>query len=156
MVDSNSSLGGGIPGISPAQTTIAKRNSNDVMIRRIVTKSWNTGYSNDTYNKWGRAIGPYRAVTNLGDFLNRTDYVCGGSNQINVDRYKRKNNIGSMLSRCDETGVPASVCNVKFVSDSSNYTTFRKQQAINQNYNDSSFVGDDHHGNQQAWFRMRL
>lgn len=44
--------------------------------------------------------------------------------------------------------------NPKFVYDSSDYTRFKKLSAKNRNYNDSSFVGDDHSGAQSA-YRMR-
>jgi hypothetical protein len=81
-------------------------------------------------------------VNNLGDFLGRENYVCGGPNPITADRYKRLSNMGSILNRCDGSGVPASSCNVKFVPDSSDYITFKKQRAMNQNYNDLSNGGD--------------
>jgi hypothetical protein len=47
-----------------------------------------------------------------------------------------------MFNNCDGTGVPASSCNVKFVADSSDYTKFKKQSAMNRNYNDASNGGD--------------
>ena len=64
------------------------------------------------------------SVNNLGDFLGRTNYSCGGPKQ--------------MTFTCDSTGVPSSSANVKFVPDSSDYIRFRKQQAMNRNYNDAS------------------
>jgi len=71
-----------------------------------------------------------------------SDLSCGGPNPTNVDRYKRKNNIGSMFKNCDATNVPASSCNVKYVADSSDYIKFKKQVSCNKTYNDSSFGGD--------------
>lgn len=44
--------------------------------------------------------------------------------------------------------------NPKFVFDSSDYTRFKKLSAKNRNYNDSSFVGNNHSGAQSA-YRMR-
>jgi hypothetical protein len=48
-----------------------------------------------------------------------------------------------MFNLCDGTNVPASSCNVKFVADSSDYVTYKKQRAVNVNYNDKSFGGDN-------------
>ena len=49
-----------------------------------------------------------------------------------------------MIQNCDNTGVAASVANNRFVPDSSDYTTFKKQRAMNQNYNDLGSGGDVH------------
>ena len=137
-------LGGGIQGISPRQTVNNYKDSNQVMTRRVLRDSWNTLYASGTVNGNNRVITPFRAVNNLGDFLARQDYVCGGSNQVNASKPGWKGHIGSIISHCDGTGVPASVCNVKFVSDSSDYVTYKKQMAMNQNYNDNTFGGDQH------------
>ena len=114
------------------------------MMRRVLTKSWNTHYARGHYYGNQRVITPFRAVNNSGDFLGRKNYICGGPNAITADRNKRPHNMGSILSQCDGTGVPASSCNVKFVPDSSDYITFKKQRAMNQNYNDLSNGGDQH------------
>lgn len=137
-----SQLGGGLKGISPKQSITNYKDSSQTLIRKVVTKSWNTAYATGTYNNQKCKTTPFRAVNNSGDFLSRVNYRCGGPNPTNADRYKRKNNIGSMFQNCDGSNIPASSCNVKFVADSSDYVTYRKQRAINQNYNDSSFGGD--------------
>jgi hypothetical protein len=138
-----SQLGGGVNGISPKQSITNYKDSSQTLIRKVVTKSWNTSYATGTYNNTKGNTTPFRAINNSGDFLSRVNYQCGGPNPTNVDRYKRKSNIGSMFNRCDGTNIPASSCNVKFVADSSDYITYRKQRAINQNYNDISFGGDE-------------
>lgn len=139
-------LGGGpFNGYSPQQTINNYKDSEQTMMRRVLTKSWNTSYAGGTFNNKKRITTPFRAINNSGDFLSRTQYQCGGPNPTNVDRYKRKNNIGSMFQNCDNSGVPASSCNVKFVADSSDYTNFKKQSAMNRNYNDSSNGGDQSH-----------
>ena len=141
-----SKLGGGpFNGYSPQQTINNFKDSEQIMTRRVLTKSWNTSYAGGTFNNKKRITTPFRAINNSGDFLSRPQYRCGGPNPTNVDRYKRKNNIGSMFQNCDTTGVPASSCNVKFVADSSDYTKFKKQSAMNRNYNDSSNGGDQSH-----------
>jgi hypothetical protein len=48
---------------------------------------------------------------------------------------------GSILSKCDVTGIPASNTNVKYVPDSSDYIKYKRQSAYNRNYDDVSFGG---------------
>jgi hypothetical protein len=130
-------LGGGpYNGWSPVQTIGNEKTSEQVMARRVVVKSWNTNYTNGTFNGNDRIVTPFRAVNNLGDFLQRKNYVCGGPNQVNADKPGWKGRIGSIISQCDGTGVPSSTCNVKYVPDSSDYIQYKKLQAQNRNYND--------------------
>ena len=137
-----STLGGGIPGIAPKQTITNYKGGDQVISRRVVVKSWNTPYATGTVNGRTRITTPFRAVNNSGDFLGRVEYTCGGPNPTNADKPGWKSRIRNMLSNCDGSGVPASSCNVKFVADSSDYSRFKKNRAINQLYNDSTFGGD--------------
>ena len=139
-----SNLGGGFQGISPKQTINNNKNSEQVMTRRILSKSWNGAYATGQVNGRQRIVTPFRAVSNLGDFLARPDYICGGSNQVNASKPGMKGRIGSIISHCDGTGIPSSTCNVRFVPDSSDYITYKKQRAIGQTYNDNSMGGDQH------------
>ena len=143
---STANLGGPFQGYSARQTVTNYKDSGNVMIRKILTKSWNTPYAVGNVNNRSRLVTPFRAVNNLGDYLGRQNYSCGGSNQAQADKPGRKSRIGSMPVMCDGTGIPASTTNVRFVSDSSDYTTFRKQQAMNLNYNDLKNGGDKNHG----------
>lgn len=135
-------LGGPFNGFSPQQTITNFKSSENVVARRVLTRSWNTRYATGSYNGHSRIVTPFRAVNNSGDFLGRVNYSCGGSNQVTIDRYKRGNNIGSIWQNCDSTGVPASICNPRFVADSSDYTKYRKYRSVNQNFNDVSNGGD--------------
>ena len=136
-MSSGRNLGGGpYNGWSPVQTIGNEKASDEVMARRIVVKSWNTNYTNGKFNGKSRIVTPFRAVNNLGDFLQRKNYICGGSNQVNADKPGWKSHIGSIISQCDGTGVPSSTCNVKYVPDSSDYIKYKKLQAQNRNYND--------------------
>jgi hypothetical protein len=99
-------------------------------------KAWNTSYASGSYNNNKRIVTPFRAVNNLGDFLQRENYVCGGPNQINASKPGWKGRIGSIISKCDYSGIPSSTCNVKYVADSSDYIKYKKLRANNQNYND--------------------
>jgi hypothetical protein len=46
--------------------------------------------------------------------------------------------------------IPSATCNIKWVYDSSDYTTYLKQRAINKNYNDFTFGGDQSNASQSA------
>jgi len=143
-VTGTSNLGGPFQGYSPQQTLLNFKDSEQVMTRRVLTKSWNGQAAVGTINGYNRVITPFRAINNLGDFLGRIHYVCGGSNQINKTYPGRQGPIGSIISQCDQTGVPSAVCNGRFVPDSSDYTTFKKQSAMNRNFNDLKNGGDQH------------
>jgi hypothetical protein len=137
-----SNLGGGpFDGFSPKQTITNYKDSNQTMMRRELRDAWNTAYAAGTVNNKKRITTPFRAVSNSGDFLSRTNYVCGGPNPNHMSRGGISLRFGSMISNCDNTGVPASSCNVKFVADSSDYTKFKRQQAYNRNYNDLGYGG---------------
>ena len=135
-------LGNGIKGISPKQTITNYKGSDQVMSRKLVVKSWNTAYATGIVNGKSRITTPFRAVNNSGDFLGRVHYNCGGPNPTNADKPGWKSRIRNMFNNCDNTGIPASSTNVKFVADSSEYSKYKKLRAINVNYNDSSFGGD--------------
>jgi hypothetical protein len=143
-VTSTANLGGPFQGYSPQQTLTSYKDSDQVMVRKIVRGAWNNPNAVGTINGKGRIATPFRAVNNLGDFLGRQNYVCGGSNQVNKTRPGLQGPIGSIISKCDGTGVPASVCNNRFVSDSSDYIRFKKQGAINRTFNDLASGGDVH------------
>lgn len=152
---SNSNLGGptlgGGPynGFSPKQTINAFKNSEDIVGRRILRDSWNSRqlFSTNGYNP---SVGPFRAVNNLGDFLGRVNYSCGGPNPQNAVKPGYGRLIRSVPQQCDATGIAPSSCNPKFVSDSSDYVKFKKLRAMNRNYNDLTNVGDAHNGSYVA------
>jgi hypothetical protein len=141
---SSANLGGPFNGYSPQQTHTNYKDSDQVMIRRVLRTSWNGQNATGTVNGHNRVVTPFRAINNLGDFLGRQNYTCGGSNQINVSRPGLQGRFGSMISQCDTTGVPANYANNRYVSDSSDYVKFKKQSAINRNYNDLGSGGDVH------------
>jgi hypothetical protein len=154
-VTSTANLGGPFQGYSPQQTITNFKDSENVMARRVLVKSWNTPYARGIVNGHARIITPFRAITNLGDFLSRENYICGGSNQINKTYPGRQGPMGSIMSQCDGTGVPASNCNGKFVSDSSDYIRFKKQRAMNQNFNDIKNGGDQSHASYAQLLSVR-
>lgn len=155
-------LGGGMKGIMP-QPIIDHDNSDEFARTRFYLKdAWNTSStSGSSYPK--RIIGPFRAVNNAGDILSRQDYSCGGTCQTYQSRpglRGLRGRFGAISDSCAPSvlyssnqinpAVPPSACNGKFVYDGSDYINFKKKQAINRNYNDRSFGGNDYSGAQSA------
>lgn len=150
------SLGGGpYNGWSPDQTALNYKSSENVMARKILVKSWNTKYATGTYNGYNRIVTPFRAVNNLGDFLNRKNYSSGGPNTVTQDRYKRKGNIGAVPVQYDATNIPSSTCNPRFVPDSSDYIRFKKLRAVNYLYNDQKNGGNKNNASQTVETHVR-
>jgi hypothetical protein len=160
-------LGGGMRGIMP-QPIIDHDNSDEFARTRFYLKdAWNTSStSGSSYPK--RIVGPFRAVNNAGDILSRQDYSCGGTCQTYQSRpglRGLRGRFGSISNACTPSvlyspnqiniDVPPSACNGKFVYDGSDYINFKKKQAINRNYNDRSFGGNDYSAAQSAMRAVR-
>jgi hypothetical protein len=151
-------LGGPIKGFIPPPVQDVDNNDLYAQTRFTLTNAWNTKGANKWNTKAKTIQTPFRAVTNSGDLLCRDNYTCGGSCQTFQSRpgmFGLKQRFGAIQYLCDGTGVPPAACNVKYVYDSSNYTTYLKQKAINYNYNDYSYGGDQHSASQSAWRRSR-
>jgi len=144
---SGSNLGAGpFNGYSPNQTVTNYKSSEDALTRRVLRRGWNTQYATGVVGNRNRITTPFRAVNNMGDFLSRVDYSCGGPNPAHTNIPGNSRSIGSIPQECDGTGIAPSSCNVKFVPDSSDYIKFKKQRAVNYVYNDSKFGGDQSNG----------
>jgi hypothetical protein len=153
-------LGGGLKGYIPlAYVDTDTTYIDNEQIRVTLREAWNTDYISqlNTYNKAnpsnkkGRVTTPFRAVNNAGDILGRyyTFYSCGGPCQTFQSRpglHIPKQLFGSVSKQCDGTGVPAATGNARFVYDSSDYITYKKQMAINKNYNNLSNGGNENNG----------
>lgn len=154
-MSSNSALGGSsIKGISPKQTITNYKSNEEVRLRRTVVKAWNTAYATGSVYGKNRAIGEFRAVNNCGDFLSRKQYNCGGSEPSNTYKTGLSRRFGNMFQNCDGTNIPPSSCNVKYVPDSSDYITYKKQRSVNRLYNDSTFGGDESHASWMPTLRV--
>jgi hypothetical protein len=110
-------------------------------IRQKLRNSWNSGFDSKKI-----AQTPFRAVNNSGDLLSRKNYSCNNSSQGAQSApgiHGMKGLMGGTRSKCDDSKpyIPAATCNPKFVADSSDYITFKKQQAHNRNYNDPTAGG---------------
>jgi hypothetical protein len=166
-------LGGGYQGYMPQQVQTTEKGSfgSNVFenLRYTLRNAWNTEYKSQLLAaKRKQIITPFRAVNNAGDLLSRDNYSCGGPCQSFQSRPNLKGlnqRFGSISKSCTPSalytanqiapGVPAAACNVKFVYDSSDYTTYLKQRAMVQNYNDKSFAGNDYSASQSAYRAIR-
>jgi hypothetical protein len=160
-------LGGGLPGLMPQP--VVDHDNSDVFARTRFTlrDAWNTtSYSGSSNPK--RITTPFRAVNNAGDLLSRENYSCGGSCQTFQSRpglSGLRQRFGATSVSCQpsvlwssiqvDPKIPSATCNVKYVYDGSDYTTFRRNQAINRNYNDRSFGGNDYSTSQSAYRHIR-
>jgi hypothetical protein len=158
--------GGAINGYMPKQTqNVDKRYTEFEHIRFTLKNAWNTSYKRQLrQNNIKKSITtPFRAVNNAGDLLSRQNYSCGGTCQTFQSRPGLKGlrtRFGSVQNTCIPSfignslqlinDIPASACNVKYVYDSSDYITYLKQNAVNKNYNDLKYGGNDNSSSQSA------
>ena len=165
------SPGGAIQGWMPQQTqNVDKTYPEFEQIRWTLKEAWNTKYRGQLRrNGLKQSITtPFRAVNNAGDLLSRDNYSCGGTCQTPQSRpglHGLRTHFGSVQSSCIPSAtysslqllnnIPAAACNVKYVYDSSDYTTYLKQRAVNKNYNDYSYGGDDYKSSQSATRAIR-
>jgi len=165
------SPGKGIPGWMPQATyNTEKRYPEYEQIRFTLKNAWNTKYKSQLrVDGLKQSITtPFRAVNNAGDLLSRDNYSCGGSCQSFQSRpglSGLKTHFGAISDSCIPSAVynslqlikniPAAACNVKYVYDSSDYTTYLKQKAVVKNYNDLTFGGDQSNGSQSAQRAIR-
>ncbi|MFY7729917.1 MAG: hypothetical protein ACOVRN_10395 [Flavobacterium sp.] len=160
------SRGGAINGYMPQQTqNVDKRYTEYEHIRFTLKNAWNTTYPSQLRqnNVTRPIITPFRAVNNAGDLMSRQNYSCGGTCQTPQSRpglNGLKQRFGAIQTTCQPSAtynslqtlntIPAAACNVKYVYDSSDYITYLKQKAVNQNYNDLTYGGDQSNTSQSA------
>jgi hypothetical protein len=158
--------GGAINGYMPQQTqNTDKRYPEFENIRFTLKNAWNTTYPSQLRrdNLKQPITTPFRAVNNAGDLLSRLNYSCGGTCQTFQSRpglRGLRSHFGAVQNTCIPSAtynsiqllqnIPAAACNVKFVYDSSDYITYLKQKAVNKNYNDLTYGGDQSNGSQSA------
>jgi hypothetical protein len=160
-------LGGGFQGYMPQAVITTEKGSygsNDFdTMRFTLREAWNTKYPSQLKAAKKKAIiTPFRAVNNSGDLMSRENYVCGGGCQTFQSRpgmYGLNQRFGSTSKSCTGTfyseyqiapSIPSATCNVKYVYDSSDYTRYLKESALNKNYNDITFGGNASNASQSA------
>jgi hypothetical protein len=158
--------GGAIQGYMPQQLLKVDKDFKEFeQIRFTLKNAWNTTYPSQlrTSKIKSTIITPFRAVNNAGDLMGRQNFSCGGPCQSFQNRpglHGLKQRFGSIQKTCVPSAsynslqlndtIPASACNVKYVYDSSDYITYLKQRAVNKNYNDLTYGGDDYNASQSV------
>lgn len=170
FVVDKASPGGAIKGYMPQTINKTDKEYKEFeQIRFTLKQAWNTTYPSQLKLANKKAIiTPFRAVTNSGDLLSREYYSCGGpcqSFQSRPGMFGLRQRFGANQNTCVpgvvystyqlDPRIPASACNVKYVYDSSDYTTYLKQKAVNKNYNDLSYGGNNYSGSQSAYRAIR-
>ena len=166
LVVNPKSSGGAIKGWIPQTTQLVdKRYPEYEHIRFTLKQAWNTTYPSQLRrHKLKQSITtPFRAVNNAGDLLSRENFSCGGSCQTFQSRPNMKGlrgRFGATSISCIPSAtynslqlldnVPSATCNVKYVYDSSDYTTYLKQRAVVKNYNDLTYGGDQSNASQST------
>jgi hypothetical protein len=158
--------GGAIRGYMPQTTqNVDKRYPEFEQIRFTLKNAWNTTYPSQLRRAHIKKsiTTPFRAVNNAGDLLSRENFSCGGSCQSFQSRPNMRGlryRFGSTSVSCTPSAaynslqlnstIPSATCNVKYVYDSSDYVTYLKQRAVNKNYNDLTYGGDQSNTSQSA------
>jgi hypothetical protein len=122
--------------------------------RMVVRKAFATNKFQNKFvltNKWAQT--PFRVAMNAGDLYSRQNEP-GGPNQIkgSVGIGGYRNTLGFYGGTHKGDGASG---NQHYVYDSSIYTTYKKRVSKNKNYNDVSFVGDDHNGSYSPIMHIR-
>jgi hypothetical protein len=159
MVFNSSNLGGGFNGISPTVTINTQQGNSNVapaaeasqipLDRMYLRKAFPTNTFRNKYiltNKWAQT--PFRVAMNAGDLLVRQTEP-GGTNQVkgSVGIGQYRNTLGTVDGVRKGDGASG---NQHYVYDSSVYTTYKRRVSKNKNYNDKSFVGNEHNGSYTA------
>jgi len=152
MVFNQSTLGGGINGISPTVTMNTQQGNSSVapaaeasqipLDRMFLRKAFPTNKFRNNFvltHKWPQT--PFRVAMNAGDLLVR-QHEPGGSNQVkgSVGIGQHRNTLGSADGVRKGDGASG---NQHYVYDSSVYTTYKRRLSKNKNYNDSTFGGSN-------------
>ena len=105
---------------------------------------------------------PFRVTMNAGDINGTVNMPASNENlpapSNQVTTIRRASLAGWKMSAGEAQttgGGSAFVGNPKFVYDSSDYARYKKLKAINRNYNDRSFGGNDSSAQQQAFRFVR-
>ena len=159
-----SKLGGGVPGGRKVGYSNTMTGADVALKRKVLRKAFKTNTVKQASNM--RAVcGPFRAANNMGDVLGRKNMSCGGCNQVNdtnsnVLNMRKADSVSN--SSCNTlvfgvtpSQVPLASGNGKYVANSSDFTRFKHLSAMNLNYNDKSFGGDESNASYSALNNLR-
>ena len=157
-----SQLGGNSKGKQPMLHGHIEGGNDRAVTRKQLSRAFgnmiNTGLGTSPLLYKNNVLGPFRTAFNAGDV------VTNNIEATNI-RYGRMpnqvggNNLSRLQVRGDgtsgQTGNAMYSGNPKFVYDGSDYIRFRKLQAINKTYNDSTYGGASNSQSQHAINRVR-
>jgi hypothetical protein len=155
----SSSLGGGFQGISPMQTINSQRDSSDVMARRKLRDAVNKPYMRQSINSYGRVISPFKAVMGYGHYRDNLYYIDGTEpNQVGITVNGQTNygsNRGSIIPGGISygNGMVSNSGNRQYIASGAEYSNFKRLMAVNNTYNDLTFVGDASNGSYERLMR---
>ena len=163
-----SSLGGGVPGGRPEAGFQNTQVGGSISTSRSILRR---AFHSDDVRLYGTVIGkatcgPFRASNFGGDVISRFNQSCGAVNQINsrpgqLGGLKLSDGVNnndcslvSTINNVDVTPIQVKLAssNIRHVYDSSDYTRFKKLEARNKTYNDSTFGGDS---TKSSWTFLR-
>ena len=146
------------------EVLIYNKNTSNIILSKKLNINFTTDISDFTFiitddtGEFNSGLTPFRKAFNAGDMLNTNNSATSSllpkpPNQVTSLRnmFGWQNNAGSVKQ--DKNGSFYSG-NQRFIYDGSDYARFKKLQAINRNYNDITFGGDQHSGSQQAYRRV--
>ena len=165
MTFPQNTLGGGYKGTQPLLIGNIDSGSDRSSSRKHLAKAfgnlYNKGLGISPLLNSRNIAGPFRTSFNSKDILTTyneaTDNKYGyAANQVGGNNLSRLNPNFNGVSR---NGTAMYSGNNKFVHDSSDYSRFKKLQAMNRNYNDTTFAGSSTNTNnvsvQTALHRLR-
>lgn len=137
----------------------AYKSADGSILFALLNKIHLTGATNfSTYG--GKLTTPFRVAMNAGDVAGTVNKPVNNlalprpSNQIKAGGRPGLvwKSLGDGVRTVSDGGLYTG--NPKYVYDGADYTRYRKLKAINRNYNDRSFGGDQSHASQSAWRRV--
>lgn len=156
-----SSLGAGFKGQQPGLYGFMDGGNERALYRKHLAKAFgnlhNSGLNTSPSLYANNILGPFRTSFNAGDVLTNkiepTNIKYGReANLVNGLNLARISGKGDGMNR---NGGAMYSGNPRFVYDSSDYTRFKKLQAVNRNYNDSTFGGANANNTQSDLNRVR-
>ena len=161
-----SKLGGGIPGGMPKGGLIGGGSGGRFSgtgiegggVREMERLILRRGVGNSTFPGNPASITPFRRFFNAGDpagSLNSAPSALLGKPPNQLSGNSMVSRLHAPHGGVNNQGQAFYTGNQKYVYDSSNYVRFKKLQAVNRNYNDSSFGGENGTTIKQALTRVR-
>ena len=155
-------MSSGFNGISPVMFGVMDGGNERALSRKYLTKAFgnmrNSGLNSSPLNYNRNILGPFRTAFNAGDVITNsieeTNAIYGTeSNQVGGNNLSRLQARGDSVS--GQKGNAMYSGNPKFVYDGSDYIRFKKLQALNKTYADTTFGGSNNSQEQIAIYRIR-